>query len=144
MVYDCGYAVANFDGNGLGFDTVLAHTYSHHAGLTVERTGGVEDEIAYAVVYLLAQKLLDRLQCVGVVTNKRIGTGTYQLVGVPSLTVDGFQRVFAAPVQRHDDDGCRVGLAQAMHTIKQRVHRLLTHAGPVGKIRVVFECQSER
>ena len=106
MVYDCGYAVAYFYRNGFGFEPVFAHTYSHHAGLTVERSGGVEDEIAYAVVYLLAQKLLDRLQCVGVVTNKRIGTGTYQLVGVPSLTVDGFQRVFAAPVQRHDDDGC--------------------------------------
>ena len=98
MVYDCGYAVANFDGNGLGFEPSFAHTESHHAGLTVERSGGVEDEIADAVVYLLAQKLLDGLQCVGVMAYQCIGPGTYQLVSVPSLTVDGPQCVFGAPV----------------------------------------------
>ena len=61
MVYDCGYAVAYFYRNGLGFEPVFAHTESHHACLTVERSGGVEDEIADAVVYLLAKKFLDGL-----------------------------------------------------------------------------------
>ena len=98
MVYNCGYTVANLYGNGLGFEPSFAHTESHHAGLTVERSGGVEDEIADAVVYLLAMKILDGLQCVGVMTYQRIGSGTYQLVGIPSLTVDGPQCVFGAPV----------------------------------------------
>ena len=98
MVYNCGYTVANLYGNGLSFEPVFAHTESHHAGLTVERSGGVEDEIADAVVYLLAMKILDGLQCVSVMTYQRIGPGTYQLVGIPSLTVDGPQCVFGAPV----------------------------------------------
>ena len=61
MVYNCGYTVANFNGNGLGFEPSFAHFQSHHAGLTVERAGGVEDEIADAVVYLLAMIILDGL-----------------------------------------------------------------------------------
>ena len=98
MVYDCGYAVAYFYRNSLEIKAVFAHTESHHACLTVERSGGVEDEIADAVVYLFAMKILDGLQCVGVMTYQRIGSGTYQLVGIPSLTVDGPQCVFGAPV----------------------------------------------
>ena len=98
MVYDCGYAVAYFDRNGLGLQFVFAHTESHHARSAVELTGGIEDEIADAIINLFAQKLLDGLQCMGVMTYQCIGPGTYQLVSVPSLTTDGPKRVLAPPV----------------------------------------------
>ena len=76
MVYNCGYAVAYIYGDGLGFYRGFGHFQSHHAGLAVERSGGIEDEIAYAVVYLLAKEILDGLQCVGVVADTCIGAGT--------------------------------------------------------------------
>ena len=98
MAYDCGYAGTNFHWNGLGFYIVGAHFQSHHTGFCVEWFLLVEDKVAHAVVYLLAMKILDGLQRVGVMTYQYVGAGAYQLVGIPTLTAHWLQRVFAAPV----------------------------------------------
>ena len=104
----------------------------------------VEDEVADAVVDLVAVIVFDGLQGVGVMTDEDVGTGTDEHMGIVTLTGHGLQGVFAAPVERDDDDGGGVGLSEAEDALEQRVHRLLTHAGLVGQVGVVLKGEAQR
>ena len=75
----------------------------------------------------------------GVVADEGISPGEDQLVGLHPLTWYRLQRMFTSPVERDDDDCCRVGLPQLEYTLHQRVHGLLTHARLVLKVRIVLE-----
>ena len=72
---------------------------AYHAGTGVQGFVLVEDEVANAVVDLLASEIFDGLLGVGMVTNQDIGTSLYQLMSLQSLTWNGFKRVFATPMQ---------------------------------------------
>ena len=54
-----------------------------------------------------------------VVADEDIGPSEYQLVGFMTLQGDGLECVFASPVERNDNNGCRVGLAQTEYTLQQ-------------------------
>ena len=61
MTHNCGHTATYFYGNGLCFNSVSAHFQSHHTGFGVYWFVLVEDEIAHAVVYLFAVKVLNAL-----------------------------------------------------------------------------------
>lgn len=74
MAADCRNTLDNFDGNGFCFEIIGCNFQSYDAGFAVNRFGLVEDEIAYAVVYLVVAKILNGLQGVGMVTNQHVGS----------------------------------------------------------------------
>ena len=54
--------MAYFHRDGFHFEAVAAHSQTHHAGLAVQRLVLVEDEVAHAVVDLVAAVVLDGLR----------------------------------------------------------------------------------
>ena len=108
----------NVDRDSFRLEAVLffGDAETHDAGLAVKGFRGVEDEIADAVVDLVAVVVLDGLQGVGVVADEHVSAGMYQHVGIVALQGYGLQRVFTAPVERDDDDGCGVGLSESENT----------------------------
>ena len=102
----CRYTMAYLYGYGLCFKGILGYYKTYHAGLAVQRLWLVEDKVANAVVDFLAAEILDGLHRVGMMAYQHVGTGINQLMGIPTLAVDGLQRVFPAPMQRYDNNGC--------------------------------------
>ena len=94
-----GHTLANLYRDGLNVEAVLLHVDAHHAGTRIQRAVLVEDEVADAVLDAVPAKVLNGLQCVGVVAHQQVGTGQNELVGINTLTGYGLQRVLAAPVQ---------------------------------------------
>lgn len=98
MPSDCRYAITYFYWYCLCFYIVAAHFQFHNTCFGVQWFVLVEDKVAHAVVDFLAMKIFDGLQRVSVMTYQYVGSGAYQLVGIPTLTAHRLQRVFAAPV----------------------------------------------
>jgi len=55
----------------------------------------------------------------GVVAHQYVGASMYQLMGFPSLPGDGFQGMFATPVEGDDNDSGGIGCPQAVYTFQQ-------------------------
>ena len=72
---------------------------AHDAGLAVEGLRGVEDEVADAVVDLVATIVLDGLQGVGVMADEDVGSSVDQHVGIVTLTGHGRECMLATPVE---------------------------------------------
>ena len=108
--------MAYFHWDGLHFEAVLTHFQTYHTGLAVQGFVLVEDEVAHAVIDLVAAVVLDGLEGVGVMAHEHVGSCQNELVGVVSLTENGLQRMFLPPVEADDDDGGGVLLAKMVHT----------------------------
>ena len=115
-----------------------------HAGAGVDGILLVEDEVADAVVDSVAVVILDGLQGMGVMADEHIGTGINQLAGFLALLGNGFQGVFAAPMEADDDIGIGLRLAQTEDSLVERIDVFLTDTGFVGQEGIVFECQPQR
>ena len=87
---EVGYAAFNVDGEGRGSDAVFGNIDFDHAGLAVQRLGGVEDEVTNAVVDVMTTIALKGLKRMGVVAYQHVGPCLYQVVGLQSLTGHGF------------------------------------------------------
>ena len=83
---EVGSTFCNFDEDGRCLDLVFSYFYLHHAGLAVQRFGGVEDEVANAVVDIMTTIALNGLKRMGVVAYQHVGPCLYQVVGLQSLT----------------------------------------------------------
>ena len=81
--------MAYFHRDGFHFEAVAAHSQTHHAGLAVQGLVLVEDEVAHAVIDLMAAVFLDGLEGVGVVTHEHIGASQNKHVGIVPLTEYG-------------------------------------------------------
>ena len=90
--------MANFHRDGFHVKTVATHSQTHHTGLAVQRFGLVEDEVADAVIDLMATEVLDGLEGVGMVAYEYVGTCKDEHVGIVFLTGYGLQFVFCAPM----------------------------------------------
>ena len=132
------HALADGNGDGLSVEAVCLDGEADDAGLGVDGLVLVEDEVAYAVVDLLATIVFDGLEGVGVVADQNVCPSLNQLVGFQSLTRHRLQRMFASPMERNDDNSRGISLAKTKDTIEERVHGLLTDAGLVCQIRIVL------
>ena len=77
--------MAYLHGDGLCLNAVLGHFQSYDTGLGVERSRGVEDKVADAVVDGFVPEGLDGLQGVGMMADQSIGTCENQLMGLQTL-----------------------------------------------------------
>ena len=91
--------MADFYRDGFNDEIILFYLQSDHAGTAVQGFVLVEDEVANAVVDLLASEIFDGLLGVGMVAYQDVSTCLYQLVSLPSLMGYGLQRVFTTPME---------------------------------------------
>ena len=81
--------MAYFHRDGLHFEAVLTHFQTYHTGLAVQGFVLVEDEVAHAVIDLMAAVFLDGLESMGVVTHEHVCTSQNEHVGIVTLTENG-------------------------------------------------------
>ena len=98
---DVRHASTDIYRDGFHLETILfvGDGEAYDAGLAVEGFRGVEDEVADAVVDLVAVIVLDGLEGVGVMADEHIGSSVYQHVGIVTLTGHGLQRMLASPMK---------------------------------------------
>ena len=108
--------MAYFHRDGLHFETVLTHFQTHHTGLAVQGLVLVEDEVAHAVIDLVAAVFLDGLEGVGMVAHEHVGTSQNEHMGIVPLAENGLLLMLLPPMEADDDDGCGVQLAEMVHS----------------------------
>ena len=114
-----GNAAGDLDSDGRGLDVVFADFYLYYAGFAVQGFLLIEDEIADAVVDVVATIVLYALQGVSVMADQGISTGINDTVGLQTLAWYRLQGMFCSPVERDKYHSLRVIVLDAAYAAQQ-------------------------
>ena len=129
----------NHDRFQFGLSIVAGDGQANHPTPTVQLPLLIEDEVTDAVIDRLAFILLGSLQRMGMVAYQTVGTGIDELPRLLTLLRHHLSMVLPAPVQADNDIAGRVVMLQTTDTQAKRVHALLTDAGLLGQVGIVFQ-----